>query len=155
MLNTTLCYIEKDGKYLMLHRVKKENDVNRDKWIGVGGKFEEGETPKECAMREIFEETGLVVKNLAYRGVVTFVCPPYPDEDMHLFTVTEFEGELKECDEGTLEWIEKTRLPELNLWEGDYIFLDLLNKNEPFFKLKLTYDGNKLAEAILNGEKIR
>ena len=155
MLNTSLCYIEKDGKYLMLHRIKKENDVNRDKWIGVGGKFEAGESPKECAAREIFEETGLVTKSLDYRGIVTFVCPPYESEDMHLFTTTEFEGEVKECDEGTLEWVDKSRLPELNLWEGDYIFLDLLNKNEPFFKLKLTYDGNKLTEAILNGEKIR
>ena len=155
MLNTSLCYIEKDGRYLMLHRVKKENDVNRDKWIGVGGKFEEGESPEECAAREIFEETGLVAKNLAYRGIVNFVCPPYESEDMHLFTTSDFSGELKECDEGRLEWVEKSRLSELNLWEGDYIFLDLLNKNEPFFKLKLTYDGNKLIEAILNGEKIR
>lgn len=155
MLNTSLCYIEKDGKYLMLHRVKKENDVNRDKWIGVGGKFEEGESPEECAAREIFEETGLVAKNLAYRGIVNFVCPPYESEDMHLFTTSDFSGELKECDEGRLEWVEKSRLSELNLWEGDYIFLDLLNKNEPFFKLKLTYDGNKLIEAVLNGERIR
>ena len=155
MLNTSLCYIEKDGRYLMLHRVKKENDVNRDKWIGVGGKFEEGESPEECAAREIFEETGLVAKNLAYRGIVNFVCPPYESEDMHLFTTSDFSGELKECDEGRLEWVEKSRLSELNLWEGDYIFLDLLNKNEPFFKLKLTYDGNKLIEAVLNGERIR
>ena len=155
MLNTSLCYIEKDGKYLMLHRVKKENDVNRDKWIGVGGKFEALETPKECAAREIFEETGLVAKNLAYRGIVNFVCPPYESEDMHLFTTSDFSGELKECDEGRLEWVDKSRLSELNLWEGDYIFLDLLNKNEPFFKLKLTYDGNKLIEAVLNGERIR
>ncbi len=155
MLNTSLCYIEKDGKYLMLHRVKKENDVNRDKWIGVGGKFEAGESPKECAKREIFEETGLLARNLCYRGIVTFVCPPYESEDMHLFTTADFEGELKECDEGTLEWVEKSRLSELNLWEGDYIFLALLEKNEPFFKLKLTYNGNVLTDAILNGEKIR
>ncbi len=155
MLNTSLCYIEKDGKYLMLHRIKKENDVNRDKWIGVGGKFEAGETPQQCAAREIFEETGLVARSLSYRAVITFDCPPYPTEDMHLFTVTDFEGELKECDEGTLEWVEKSRLRELELWEGDYIFLELLEKNQPFFKLKLTYNGNNLTEAILNGEKIR
>ena len=155
MQNTSLCYIEKDGKYLMLHRVKKENDVNRDKWIGVGGKFEEGESPEECAAREIFEETGLVVKNLAYRGIVTFDCPPYPTDYMHLFTATEFEGKVKECDEGRLEWVDKSRLRELDLWEGDYYFFDLLDKNEPFFSMKLSYRENVLIEVILNGEKIK
>ncbi len=155
MQNTSLCYIEKDGKYLMLHRIKKENDVNRDKWIGVGGKFLEGESPEECAEREIFEETGLCVKNLRYRAEIIFECPPHPTEKMHLFTATEFSGELKECDEGKLEWVEKTKLSELELWEGDYIFLDLLEKNEPFFHLKLSYRENKLTNAILNGEKIR
>lgn len=155
MQNTSLCYIEKDGKYLMLHRIKKENDVNRDKWIGVGGRFEEGESPEECAAREIFEETGLRVKNLAYRAIVTFDCPPYPTDYMHLFTVTEFEGELKECDEGKLEWVDKSRLRELDLWEGDYYFFDLLDKNEPFFSMKLSYRENILTEVILNGEKIR
>lgn len=155
MQNTSLCYIEKDGKYLMLHRIKKENDVNRDKWIGVGGKFEEGESPEECAAREIFEETGLVVKNLAYRGIVTFDCPPYPTDYMHLFTATEFEGKVKECDEGRLEWVDKSRLRELDLWEGDYYFFDLLDKNEPFFSMKLSYRENVLTEVILNGEKIK
>ncbi len=155
MQNTSLCYIEKDGKYLMLHRIKKENDVNRDKWIGVGGKFEEGESPEECAAREIFEETGLVVKNLAYRGIVTFDCPPYPTDYMHLFTATEFEGEIKECDEGRLEWVDKSRLRELDLWEGDYYFFDLLDKNEPFFSMKLSYRENVLTEVVLNGEKIK
>ncbi|MBQ8338472.1 MAG: 8-oxo-dGTP diphosphatase [Oscillospiraceae bacterium] len=155
MQNTSLCYIEKDGKYLMLHRIKKENDVNRDKWIGVGGKFEEGESPEECAAREIFEETGLVVKNLAYRAIVTFDCPPYPTDYMHLFTATEFEGEVKECDEGRLEWVDKSRLRELDLWEGDYYFFDLLDKNEPFFSMKLSYRDNVLTEVILNGEKIK
>jgi 8-oxo-dGTP diphosphatase len=155
MLNTSLCYIEKDGKYLMLHRITKQNDVNRDKWIGVGGKFEEGESPEECAAREIFEETGLVVKNLAYRAIVTFDCPPYPTDYMHLFTATEFEGEVKECDEGRLEWVDKSRLRELDLWEGDYYFFDLLDKNEPFFSMKLSYRDNVLTEVILNGEKIK
>ena len=139
----------------MLHRIKKENDVNRDKWIGVGGKFEEGESPEECAAREIFEETGLVVKNLAYRAIVTFDCPPYPTDYMHLFTATEFEGEVKECDEGRLEWVDKSRLRELDLWEGDYYFFDLLDKNEPFFSMKLSYRDNVLTEVILNGEKIK
>ncbi len=155
MQNTSLCYIEKDGKYLMLHRIKKENDVNRDKWIGVGGRFEEGESPEECAEREIFEETGLKVKNLAYRAVVTFDCPPYPTDYMHLFTATEFEGEIKECDEGRLEWVDKSRLRELDLWEGDYYFFDLLDKGEPFFSMKLSYRESILTEVILNGEKIK
>lgn len=155
MQNTSLCYIEKDGKYLMLHRVKKENDVNRDKWIGVGGRFEEGESPEECAEREIFEETGLRVKNLAFRAIVTFDCPPYPTDYMHLFTATEFEGEIKECDEGRLEWVDKSRLRELDLWEGDYYFFDLLDKNEPFFSMKLSYRESILTEVILNGEKIK
>ena len=155
MQNTSLCYIEKDGKYLMLHRIKKQNDVNHDKWIGVGGKFNEGESPEECARREIFEETGLTVKKLNYRAVVTFDCPPYETDYMHLFTATEFEGQLKECDEGRLEWVEKSKLNELELWEGDYVFFDLLNKEEPFFSLKLSYRNSILTEVYLNGEKIR
>ena len=155
MQNTSLCYLEKDGKYLMLHRIKQENDVNRYKWIGVGGKFMEGESPEECAAREIFEETGLRVKNLAYRAIVTFDCPPYPTDYMHLFTATEFEGELKECDEGRLEWVDKSSLRELELWEGDYYFFDLLDKNEPFFSMKLSYRENILTEVVLNGEKIK
>ena len=155
MKNTSLCYIEKDGKYLMLHRIKKENDVNRDKWIGVGGRFEEGESPEECAKREILEETGLTVNNLFYKGIVTFDCPPYETDYMHLFTSDDFVGELKECDEGVLEWVNKEELKMLPLWEGDFVFLDLLEKNEPFFSLKLSYRGDKLTQAILNGEKIR
>ena len=155
MINTSLCYLEKDGKYLMLHRVKKQNDVNRDKYIGIGGKFEEGESPEECARREIFEETRLTVEKLSYRGLVTFDCPPYPTDYMHLFTCTDFSGDLKECDEGNLEWINKTELKNLPLWEGDFIFFDLLEKNVPFFSLKLSYREDKLTSAILNEEKIR
>ena len=155
MQNTSLCYIEKDNKYLMLHRVKKENDVNHDKWIGIGGKFEEGESPEECAIREIYEETGLRAKKLSYRAIVTFDCPPYPTDYMHLFVCTEFEGNLKECDEGVLEWVDKQNLKNLPLWEGDYIFLDLMEKDVPFFSLKLSYKGDNLYSAILNGEKIR
>ncbi len=155
MINTSLCYIEKDGKYLMLHRIKKENDVNHDKWIGIGGKFEEGESPEECAKREIFEETGLKVHNLEYRGIVTFDCPPYPTDYMHLFTSNSFSGKLLECDEGVLEWIKKEDLKKTELWEGDYIFLDLLEEKVPFFSLKLSYNGDKLTSAYLNGEKIR
>lgn len=155
MIHTTLCYIEKDGKYLMLHRVKKKNDVNQDKYIGIGGKFLEGETPLECALRETLEETGLTVLNYDYRGIVYFSCPPYPDEIMHLFTATEFEGDLIECNEGDLEWIEKDKLKSLPLWEGDFIFLQLLEENAPFFKLELNYEKDTLTSAILNGERIK
>lgn len=155
MINTTLCYVEKDGKYLMLHRIKKENDVNRDKWIGIGGKFEDKESPEDCVCREALEETGLVLKNPAYRGIVTFVSDRYETEWMHLFLATEFSGKIRDCDEGTLEWIEKERLLALPHWEGDEIFLRLLNENVPFFSLKLCYEGDTLTEAVLNGERIR
>ncbi len=154
MKNTSLCYIEKDGKYLMLHRIRKQNDVNFDKWIGIGGKFEEDESPYDCARREIFEETSLEVKKLCYRGIVTFICQPYESEQMHLFTATEFSGSISKCDEGVLEWVDKSRLKDLKLWEGDYIFLDLLDKNTPFFALKLCYNGDKLEAAYLGEEKI-
>lgn len=152
MKNTTLCYIEKDGKYLMLHRIKKENDVNRDKWIGIGGKFEDKESPEDCMLREAFEETGLTLYKPLYRGIVTFVSDKYETEWMHLFTANDFSGEIKECDEGVLEWIEKEKLYSLPLWEGDKIFLRLLEENVPFFSLKLSYEGDTLTEAVLNGE---
>lgn len=153
-MNTTLCYIEKDGKYLMLHRVKKKNDVNHDKYVGVGGKFEQGESPEECAVREIFEETGLCVHHLDFRGIITFCLPPNETEYMHLFTTSDFSGELKECDEGNLEWISKNEVKNLPIWQGDKIFFDLLDKNEPFFSLKLTYQNDTLTSATLNGEKM-
>lgn len=155
MRNSTLCYIEKDGSYLMLHRVKKENDINRDKWIGIGGGFEDGESPEECIMREAREETGLTLKSLRYRGIVTFVSDVYETEYMHLFTSDSFDGTLSDCDEGVLEWVPKTSFASLELWEGDYIFLRLIeNKNEPFFSLKLTYKGDKLIGSVLNGKNI-
>ena len=152
---TTLCYIEKDGKYLMLHRVKKENDVNKDKWIGVGGHFEDGESPEECMMREIYEETGLTVTEYAYRGLVTFVTDKWSDEQMHLFTVQSFTGTVKACDEGDLEWIDKKQLLSLPMWEGDKIFLALIDGDRPFFSLKLVYEGDTLVAATLDGKKIR
>lgn len=152
MLYSTLCYIEKDGKYLMLHRVKKENDANHDKWIGIGGKFEDGESPEECVLREAFEETGLTLTDYRYRGIVTFVSDKWQTEYMHLFTATGFSGEIKDCDEGVLEWIEKERLAALPQWAGDKIFLRLLNTDEPFFSLKLRYCGEELVFAALNGK---
>ena len=152
---TSLCYIEQDNKYLMLHRVTKENDENKDKWIGIGGKFEDGESPEECALREIKEETGLDAEDLDYRGIVTFVSDEYGTEYMHLFKCTDFSGEIRECDEGVLEWIDKTKLFTLEMWEGDMIFLRLLDEERPFFSLKLCYKGDRLIQAVLDREEIR
>ncbi|MCD8051667.1 MAG: 8-oxo-dGTP diphosphatase [Clostridiales bacterium] len=155
MLNTTLCYIEQNGCYLMLHRVKKENDLNHDKWIGVGGKFEDGESPEECVCREALEETGLTLRRPEYRGLVTFVSDRWETEYMHLFVARDFSGTLTDCDEGTLEWVPKERVGQLPLWEGDHIFLRLLDEAGPFFSLKLVYQGDALVSAALNGEPIR
>ncbi len=153
--NTTLCYIEQDGAYLMLHRIKKENDENRDKWIGIGGKFEKGESPEDCILREVREETGLTLLDYRYRGIVTFVSDMFETtEYMHLFTASRFTGEIKECDEGELCWLPKTELYSLPMWAGDRIFLDLLDTDEPFFSLKLVYRGENLDGAWLNGKKL-
>ena len=155
MRNTTLCYIEKDSSYLMLHRIKKKNDMNHDKWIGIGGKFEDKESPEECILRESFEETGLTLNTLNYRGIVTFVSNEYETEYMHLFTSDSFTGELKDCDEGVLEWVKKEKMYSLPLWEGDYIFLELLETDIPFFSLKLEYENDTLVKAVLNGKLIK
>ena len=153
---TTLCYVEKDGCYLMMHRISKKNDVNKDKWIGIGGHFLQNESPEECLLREAKEETGLTLTNYRLRGIVTFVCDLQDEaEYMHLFTSDEFEGELIDCNEGTLEWVPKHEIYNLNLWEGDKIFHKLLDENAPFFLLKLVYTGDTLVEAILDGKKIR
>ena len=155
MINTTLCYIEQNGKYLLLHRIKKKNDINKDKWIGIGGKFEEWESPEDCIRREALEETGLTLIRPKYRGIVTFISDGMNESEfMHLFTATEFEGSLKDCDEGVLEWVPKQRMRELPQWEGDRIFLDLMERRVPFFSLKLRYEGDTLREAVLNGAGI-
>ncbi len=150
---TTLCYIERGGSYLMLHRVKKEIDPNRGKWIGIGGGMEENESPEDCVRREAMEETGLRLKNPLLRSVVTFVMDGGEGELMFLFTCTDFAGTLREdCDEGVLGWIPKNEVYGLELWEGDRVFLERLAEDAPFFTLKLVYDKNEnLTEAILNG----
>ena len=155
MLNTTLCYITKGSQVLMLHRVKKKNDLNHDKWIGIGGKFEGEESPDECLLREAKEETGLTLTSWKCRGVVTFLTEnPGEGEFMYLFTADGFEGELKECNEGDLQWVEREFISELPQWEGDKIFLGQLWKDAPFFLLKLRYDHGKLMEAVLNGKPV-
>lgn len=150
---TTLGYIETRDSYLMLHRVKKEQDVNEGKWIGIGGKFEYGESPEECMIREAKEETGLAVTSMKFRGILTFICDKQDPEYICLYTIDGFSGQLKECDEGELLWVPKDEIFGLNLWEGDRIFFDLLQKDVPFFSLKLCYEGDQLLEAVLNGEK--
>ena len=154
MMLTTLCYIEKDEKYLMLHRIKKENDLNKDKWVGVGGKFEEGETPEECLLREVKEETGLILTSYKFRGIITFLSDKWGCEYMHLFTADAYEGELpeermKDCAEGELVWVPKKEIENLHLWEGDKIFFRLLEERKEFFSLKLRYEGDRLVESVL------
>ncbi len=160
MKNTTLCYIyrrnpEDNGReVLMLHRTRKKNDVNHDKWIGIGGKFEEGESPEECLLREVREETGLRLTDWRYRGIVTFVSDQAEAEWMHLFTSDRFEGTLTDCDEGELTWVRQEDFNALPQWEGDRIFLELLDAEVPFFSLKLEYAGDRLMRAALNGKRI-
>ena len=151
---TTLCYIEKDDCYLMLHRVKKENDINKDKYIGIGGHFEYGESPDECLLREAKEETGLTLTDYRARAIITFVYGEDVVEYMHLYTATGFEGKLTECDEGELIWIKKDEISDLDIGEGDRIFFDLLKRDREFFSLKLIYDtDDRLIKAILNGNE--
>ena len=151
---TTLCYIEKDDNYLMLHRVKKEKDINKDKWIGIGGHFEGMESPEECLLREVKEETGLTLTDYRFRGLVTFVCGTECLEYMALYTATGFTGEMKDCDEGTLEWIPKRAVYDLELWEGDRIFFRLLEEDRGCVSLKLVYDAKgELQEVSLDGVK--
>ena len=144
---TTLVHILKDGCVLMLHRVKKKNDLNHDKWVGVGGKAEEGESPEECALREMREETGLTAETLLFRGILTFISDEYDQEIIFLYDVPAFSGTVRDCDEGTLEWVPRERLCGLPIWEGDKIMFRYLEERESFFSLKLRYEGDTLAEA--------
>lgn len=147
MKMTTLCYIEKDGRYLMLHRTKKEKDINKGKWIGVGGHAEEGESPEDCLLREIKEETGLTLTSYRFRGLVTFISNECENELMCLFTADGFDGDVQICDEGDLQWIDKEIVPTLPTWSGDAIFLKLLLEGEKrFFSLKLVYEGSELVD---------
>lgn len=155
MLNTTLCYVTRGDEVLMLHRVKKKKDLNKDKWIGIGGKFEGEESPDQCLLREAKEETGLTLTSWRCHGVVTFLSDQYEGEYMYLFTADGFEGALKECNEGDLQWVSREFLNQLPKWEGDEIFLNLMWQDAPFFLLTLRYQGDTLAEAILNGKRIR
>ena len=155
MHNSTLCYITRGDDVLMLHRVKKKNDINKDKWIGIGGKFEPEESPDECLLREAKEETGLTLTSWRCRGVVTFLNDSCEGEYMYLFTADGWEGEIKECDEGDLQWVSREFLYSLPMWEGDKIFLDLLWQDAPFFLLTLRYSGDTLVEAVLDGHRIR
>lgn len=151
---TTLCYIEQDGKYLMMHRIKKKNDINQEKWIGIGGHFEPNESPEECLLREAMEETGLTLTSYQFRGLVTFLSDKWETEYMCLYTADAYEGTLTECNEGELVWVDKEEVMNLNLWEGDKIFFRLLNEGAPFFSLKLRYEGDNLVEAVLDGRSI-
>ncbi len=157
MLNTSLCYLERDGQYLMLHRIKKQQDVNQGKWIGVGGKFEWGETPEECVIREVREETGLTLRRPKLRGIITFSYESQPTEYMFLFTGSDFSGEMippESCPEGILRWVDKDAVESLPIWEGDRIFLRFLKEERPFFSLGLRYEGDRLTAATLDGEPL-
>ena len=153
---TTLCYLEQNDCYLMLHRTKKERDINKDKWIGIGGHLEERESPEECLVREMQEECGVIPVAPKLRGIITFVSDKYGTEYMFLYSADSYQGELfTDCPEGDLEWVKKSEVPKLPLWEGDKIFLRLMSENHPFFSLKLCYQGDNLSYAALDGEELK
>lgn len=149
MILSTVCYIEKDGKYLMLHRTKKKNDINKDKWLGIGGKFEKNESPEECIIREVKEETGLILQSYKLRCIVTYVSTTWEEEYIYVFTSNDFTGELIECNEGDLQWIDKNKVTELNTWEGDKIFVEKIKNDNTFFTVKFEYDVEKLIKYSL------
>ena len=151
MKNTTLCYIKQNDKYLMLHRTKKSDDPNEGKWIGIGGHMEDGESPEECVVREVREETGLILKEFRYRALITFTSDLYETEYMHLFTANIFEGAITDnCEEGELEWIESDKVMELPMWEGDRMFIPLIKDDDTgFFSMKLIYESDKLVDCDL------
>lgn len=154
---TTLCYLERDGAYLMMHRVKKAHDINRDKWVGVGGHFEPDESPEECLLREVREETGVVLDRFRLRGVITFSSDAWQTEYMFLYTADAWHGALvgaDACDEGTLAWVKKEEVSALPIWEGDKIFFRLLAEERPCFSLKLRYVGDVLVEKVLDGQPL-
>ena len=156
MFNCTLCYLENDrDEYLMLHRVKKKNDVNQDKWIGVGGKFEANESPEECLLREVWEETGLTLTDYRLRGIITFVSTGWETEYIYLYTATGWTGEMvRDCNEGDLEWVAKSAVEQLPIWEGDKIFFRLMEEGRPVFSLKMSYEGDTLVYAALDGKEL-
>ena len=154
MIDSSLCYLLRGDEVLMMHRTRKENDMNRDKWIAVGGRFEDGESPEGCALREVKEETGLTMTDPCYRGVVTFISDVYETERMHLFTCEHWTGEMTDCDEGELVWLPKAEMNSLPMWEGDRIFHRLMDEGVPFFELELVYSGEKLLSASLDGKKL-
>ncbi len=141
---STVCYIEKEGKYLMLHRTKKQNDINKEKWLGIGGKFEDKESPEECTIREVKEETGLTLNSVKLRGILTFINTICETEYIYIFTSNDFTGKLIECGEGDLQWVEKEKVTSLNLWEGDKIFIEKIKEDGPFFTIKNIYEGDTL-----------
>ena len=151
---TTLCYIQQEDRYLMMHRVKKEQDVNKDKWVGIGGHFEPEESPEDCLLREVREETGLELESWRLRGIITFMTDVWQTEYMFLYTAECYKGELAECNEGILEWVPKKQVYELPIWEGYKIFFRLLEEDRGFFSLKLRYQGDTLVEAVLDGRPI-
>lgn len=155
MRKTSLCYIKRDNSYLMLHRVKKENDANHDKWIGIGGGFEPGESADDCVLREVKEETGLTLLSYSLRGIIDFISDQWEDEQMYLYTSDQWSGEMIECDEGNLEWVDCDLITSLSIWEGDKIFLDLLANGAPFFQLRLQYNGEQLVSAVLNETELK
>lgn len=144
MILSTVCYIEKEGKYLMLHRTKKKNDINEGKWLGIGGKFKDKESPEDCIIREVKEETGLTLNSVSLRGILTFINTICETEYIYVFTSNDFTGNLIECNEGELKWVEKEKVTSLNLWEGDKIFVEKIKEESPFFTIKYVYDGDTL-----------